>query len=260
MDQNINYSGDNLLEVKKVYKKFCKTLKRSMIYGFADMFTHRHDNAPLMLRKGEFWVLKNVSFTLKRGEILGILGLNGAGKTTLIRLITGSYPVSQGEIKVSGRISTVFEKSLAFNKLYSGIENIKVKCALFGMTKNEIRKKLDYILDFAGIRDFKDAPFGTYSAGMRARVNFAVALAADPDIMIIDEGLAVSDLRFRRKCYNEIIKISKNKGIILVSHNMELIKELTNRVIVIDKGELIYETDKIKDGIEYFMENTEFVS
>lgn len=258
MDQNINNSSDVLLEVNSVYKKFCKTLKRSMIYGFADMFTHRHDNPPLMLRKGEFWVLKNVSFTLKRGEILGMLGLNGAGKTTLIRLITGSYPVSQGRIKVSGRISTVFEKSLAFNKLYSGIENIKVKCALFGMSKNEIKEKLDHILDFAEVRDFKDAPFGTYSAGMRTRINFAVALAANPDIIIIDEGLAVSDVRFRRKCYNEIVKISKNKGIILISHNMDLIKELTNRIIVIDKGEIKYETGNIVEGIQYFMENTEF--
>ena len=240
----------NLLSIENVSKKFSKNLKRSMMYGFKDMIFE--DKNSSHLRKSEFWALKNINLQLKRGEILGLLGKNGAGKTTLIRLITDTFPVTEGKIVRRGRITTIYEKNRSFNKFYSGRDNIKVKCALFGMTKKEIKEKMPEIVEFSEIEPFVDAPFGTYSSGMRAKVNVAIALLANPDILIIDEGLALSDVFFREKCYARIKEISKKCGIIQISHNMEQIEKLANRIAIMRNGEIKYDSTNFEEGIETY--------
>jgi ABC-type polysaccharide/polyol phosphate transport system ATPase subunit len=179
--------------------------------------------------------------------------LNGAGKTTLIRTIIGAYPVTYGKINVRGRITTVFERTRAFQRFYSGEENIRVKCALFGMSKEEIDEKMPHILKFAEVEEFAHAPFGSYSAGMRARINFAVSILANPDLLIIDEGLAVSDVHFRQKCIDTLNARKKDMGILLVSHNMEQFLELATRLVVMQKGKIVLETRDIQAGLDYVM-------
>lgn len=239
-----------IVEVKNVYKKFCISLKLNMLYGLHDIFKFHHSNKLPALRRNEFWALQGINMSIKRGEVVGVLGMNGAGKTTLIRTIMGTFPVSYGSIAINGRVTTVFERTRAFQKFYSGVENIKVKCALFGMTKNEIEEQVPKILDFAEVKNFADAPFGSYSAGMRARINFAIAICSKPDLLIIDEGLAVSDISFREKCMNKLKEISPKVGIMLVSHNMEQFEELANRLIIMEKGRIVGETNDVAYGIK----------
>jgi len=244
---------DLIIEVDGVYKKFCTNLKLNMLYGLQDIFRFEDGKKLPPLRKKEFWALKDVNLSIKRGEVVGVLGMNGAGKTTLIRTIMGTFPPSAGTIKVNGRITTVFERTRAFQRFYSGIENIRVKCALFGMTAPEIDERMDQILDFAGIGRFAEAPFGSYSAGMRARVNFAIAIFARPDLLIIDEGLAVSDVHFRKKCMDRLGELKGDAGIMLVSHNMEQFEELATRLIIMENGTIVGETDDIAYGIKQVM-------
>ncbi len=249
---------DVIIEVDRVYKKFCTNLKLNMLYGLQDIFKfQRAHYAPPPLKRSEFWALEDVSLEIQRGEVVGILGMNGAGKTTLIRTIMGSFPPSSGSIKVNGRITTVFERTRAFQKFYTGEENIRVKCALFGMSPKEIEDTIQDILDFAGIGKFSEAPFGSYSAGMRARVNFAISIFAKPDLLIIDEGLAVSDVHFRRKCMETLAKIKQQSGILLVSHNLEQFEELATRLLLMENGKLVGETEDIAYGIKQMVNNRE---
>jgi lipopolysaccharide transport system ATP-binding protein len=239
-----------IIEVTGVYKKFCTSLKLNMLYGLYDIFHFTGSDKLPPLRKKEFWALQDINLNIKRGEVVGIIGMNGAGKTTLIRMIMGAFPVSHGQINVNGRISTVFERSRAFQRFYSGIENIRVKCALFGMKSKEVEECLPAILEFSGIENFADAPFGSYSAGMRTRVNFAVSIFSNPDLLIIDEGLAVSDVQFRRQCIDVIKARKEQMGVLLISHNMEQFEEMATRLIVMEKGRITCETDDIAYGIK----------
>jgi len=239
-----------IIEVKGVYKKFCTNLRLNMLYGLYDIFKLRESQDIPQLRRNEFWALQDINMQIKRGEVVGILGMNGAGKTTLIRTIMGAFPASAGEISVNGRITTVFERTRAFQKFYSGTENIRVKCGLFGMSAEEIDDKVDKILAFAEVERFADAPFGSYSAGMRARINFGISVLANPDLLIIDEGLAVSDVHFRKKSMNYLKEIKSNIGTLLISHNMEQFEQLATRLILMEKGKIIGETDDIAYGIK----------
>lgn len=244
-----------VVEIKHVSKKFCSDLKLNLLYGLQDIFRIRRVKKLPKLRRHEFWALSDINLSISKGEIVGILGMNGAGKTTLIRTIIGAYPVSFGEIYVRGRITTVFERTRAFQRYYSGEQNIKVKCALFGMSKLEIEEKLPQILEFAEVTEFAEAPFGTYSAGMRARINFAISMMANPDLLIIDEGLAVSDVRFRKKCMKALKKVKENTAILLVSHNLEQFTELADRLVVMEKGKVVLETRNIQEGIDFALRN-----
>ncbi len=251
MQKEQDNRSEVLVDVQNVSKKFCKNLKKSMIYGFTDLFRIKKTNK-IRLRKDEFWALQDVSLSLKRGEMLAILGLNGAGKTTLIRLITKTFPVSSGRINLFGRIVTIYEKNRALNKFYSGRENIKVKCALFQMSRKETMEKIDTILNFAEIKEFADAPFGTYSTGMKARINFAIAFYSNPDIIIIDEGFATSDRKILEK-YIAIIRENSHKfGVIIISHNQVIIKELANKIVILKKGKVFYNSYNVSKGLQIY--------
>ncbi len=243
-----------IIEVNGVYKKFCKNLKRSMMYGLQDIFHVNHPDRIPKLRKEEFWALQDINLSVSRGEAVGVIGMNGAGKTTMIRTIMGTFPVTHGEININGRMTTVFERARAFQKFYTGEENLRIKGSLFGMTRAEVDERLPAMLDFAGITDFASAPFGTFSAGMRSRLSFALALFADPDLLVIDEGLAVSDVHFRRKCMDAIKERKENMGILLISHNMEQFEELATRLVIMDQGRIVAETDDIAYGIKQVMD------
>jgi len=231
------------VKVENVAKKYCKSLKRSMLYGIADIGRNiiGLSSHPEILRKNEFWAIKEISFELKKGEVFGVIGPNGSGKTTLLKMLNGIFWPDKGKITIFGRVGALIEVGAGFHPMLTGRENIYVNAAILGMTKKEVDKKFDDIVKFADIGEFIDSPVKKYSSGMLVRLGFAIAVYCEPDILLIDEILAVGDIGFRTKCYNKIAELKKNCAIILVSHNMSAISRTTSRCIVLNKGkELFY--------------------
>lgn len=248
---------DILIDVASVSKKFSKDLKSTMIYGMQDVLRivlgmRIHNRS---LRKNEFWALDEFSLRLHRGEILGVMGVNGAGKTTLIRLITGIYPLDKGSISIYGRISSLYAVTAGMNPLCSGRENIYLRMAMYGLGHAEVNGIIDELIAFAELGEFIDAPLGTYSSGMRARLGFSVALFSNPDILIIDEGLAVGDIAFRSKCFKALRDIRFKTATIIVSHSISQISNMATRIMVMDKGRLTFETSNVAEGVEYYIRN-----
>ena len=202
-------------------------------------------------KKEEFWALNNVSFTVSRGDCLGIVGANGSGKSTLLKIISEVTQPTSGEIKIIGRVASLLEVGTGFHPELTGRENIFFSGAVLGMTKKEIIKKFDQIVEFSGVKKFLDTPAKHYSSGMYVRLAFAVAAHVDPDILILDEVLAVGDDEFQKKCLMKINEIIREEGrtILFVSHNMNAVKSLCNKVIKLQEGRIIFNdaVDKIID-------------
>lgn len=230
--------GDVLVKADHVSKKYCKSLKQSMFYGMSDIGRNmlRLGSKPEVLRKDEFWAVNDVSFELKRGETLGLIGSNGSGKTSLLKMLNGIFWPDKGEITIRGRVGALIAVGAGFHPVLTGRENIYVNGAILGMTKRELDKQFDAIVDFADIGDFLDTPVKYYSSGMFVRLGFAVAVHCEPDILLIDEVLAVGDASFRGKCYNKIADLEKGCAIILVSHDMGAIARVCDRCLFINKG------------------------
>lgn len=190
----------------------------------------------------DFFALRNVSFEVNKGETVGIIGKNGSGKSTLLKIITGVLSPSNGQILVNGRISALLELGAGFNPEYTGMENIFLNATLMGLSREECIEKIPSIIEFADIGEFVNQPVKTYSSGMFVRLAFAVAINVDPDILIIDEALAVGDSLFQRKCFNKIEEFKKSgKTILFVSHSGSSIIELCDKALFIDDGErMIY--------------------
>lgn len=243
MQESMFCKSSDMLVLEAVSKKFCRGLRRSLLYGSADIIRTilgiRYDTIKLRLQ--EFWALHNISFQMKQGEALGVIGGNGAGKSTLLRLISGILTPDQGKIAISGRVGTLIALGAGFHPYLSGRENIILNGAILGMSREEIAERTDEIIDFAGIGEFIDAPVSTYSSGMRVRLGFSIAVNSSPDILIIDEVLAVGDIEFMRKSYARMQHLI-NKGVtaVVVSHNMATIQRLCARALVLDKGKSIF--------------------
>jgi len=229
---------DILVEVNNVSKKFCKNLKRSLWYGAkelaADFMGVAQNKSEL--RKDEFWAVKDVSFQLRRGECMGLIGHNGAGKSTLLKMLNGLIRPDEGEIRMRGRVGALIELGAGFNPVLTGRENVYVNGQILGFSKKEIDQKFEAIVAFAEIADFIDSPVQNYSSGMKVRLGFAVAAQMEPDILIIDEVLAVGDVGFRAKCYDAIGEISKKSAIIFVSHAMPMIARICSSTILMNNG------------------------
>ena len=190
----------------------------------------------------EHYALRDVSFTVNRGETVGIIGTNGAGKSTILKIITGVLSPTEGHVTVNGRISALLELGAGFNAEYTGIENIYLNGTMIGFTREEIDRKLNDILAFADIGDFVYQPVKTYSSGMFVRLAFAVAINIDPEILIVDEALSVGDAFFQVKCYHKFEEFKKQgKTILFVSHDLGSINKYCDRAILLNKGEKIAE-------------------
>lgn len=188
----------------------------------------------------EFWALRDVSFEVKRGEIIGILGRNGSGKSTLLQVICGVMQATNGEIQANGRIAALLELGAGFNPEFTGRDNVILNGAIMGLSRKEIVRRLPEIEAFADIGEFFDQPVKTYSSGMFVRVAFAAAIHVDPDILVVDEALAVGDAKFQRKCLLQIEKVRANGAAILfVSHSLETITSLCSRAIILENGALV---------------------
>jgi lipopolysaccharide transport system ATP-binding protein len=232
--------SETLVKVENVSKKFCRDLKRSLWYGMKDLgsellgMTHDHNG---QLRKDEFWAIKDVSFELKRGDFLGLIGRNGAGKTTLLRMLNGLIKPDRGRIEMHGRVGALIALGAGFNPILTGRENIYVNAAVLGLSKKETDARFDEIVEFAELGKFIDSPVQSYSSGMAVRLGFAVATALEPDILLLDEVLAVGDFGFMKKCFDRIGELKKaGVAVVFVSHNMHMVSTNSNRVVLMKDG------------------------
>lgn len=190
----------------------------------------------------EHYALHGLSFDVKRGETVGIIGTNGAGKSTILKIITGVLNPTSGDVDIDGRISALLELGAGFNQEYTGIENVYLNGTMMGFTREEIDKKMDDILSFADIGDFVYQPVKTYSSGMFVRLAFAVAINIDPEILIVDEALSVGDVFFQNKCYKKFEDFKKlGKTILFVSHDLGSISKYCDRVVLLDHGKKLSE-------------------
>jgi len=233
---------DIALEFDHVWKKFRKgeihdslrdlipAVARSLVSG-----NHKKE-----LQQHEFWALEDVSFQVKEGEVLGFVGPNGAGKSTILKLLSKILRPNRGDISVKGRISALIEIGAGFHPDLTGRENVYLNGAILGMTKDEISRKFDEIVDFSGIEDFIDTPVKRYSSGMYARLGFAVAAHVNTEILLVDEVLAVGDAAFQQKCLGKMSDVSsRGRTVLFVSHNMGALQNLCPRAILLRRGQIV---------------------
>lgn len=203
----------------------------------------------------KFWALKDINLEVKRGEALGVIGGNGAGKSTLLKILSRVTAPTEGDIWINGRISSMLEVGTGFHGELTGRENIYMNGAILGMSKKEVDKKMESIIDFSECRQFIDTPVKRYSSGMYVKLAFAVASHLDSEIMIMDEVLAVGDMKFQKKCLGKMGDVAENEGktVLYVSHNMATIRNLCTRCIVLQKGKLIFDGD-VEKAIGVYMD------
>lgn len=188
----------------------------------------------------EFWALRDIDFTLEKGDRLGILGMNGAGKSTLLKVIAGVFKPTVGKVERNGKLAPLLELGAGFEKQYTGSENIYLYGSVLGYSKEFIDSKYDEIVEFSGLQKFIDVPLKNYSSGMKSRLGFAIATVVEPDILILDEVLSVGDAKFRKKSEARILEMfEKQVTVLFVSHNLKQVERLCNKAIILEKGQIV---------------------
>lgn len=244
---------DTVLKIENVKKRYMikrfekkpESKKEKLKLGFKNFFNSSAGKEP-------FYALNGVNFEIKQGEKVGIIGKNGAGKSTLLKVISRITEPSDGRIEILGKVSSMLEVGTGFNMELTGRENVYLNGAILGMTKAEVDKKFDEIVEFSEVGKFIDIPVKRYSSGMFVRLAFAVAANLESDILLVDEVLSVGDTRFQRKCINKMMEIAASgRTILFVSHQMNTIRQLCERVIVLKEGQIIYDGD-VEEGIKLY--------
>lgn len=241
-----------IIEINNVSKKYNIAHRQRRYLALRDMIAsffrnpfRRFGDSAGDLQKGDFWALKDINFSINRGEMIGIIGPNGAGKTTLLKILSRITPPTEGEIKIRGKLASLLEVGTGFHPELTGRENVFFNGAILGMKKKEIEEKFDKIVSFAGVEKFIDMPVKRYSSGMNVRLAFSVAAHMEPDILVVDEVLAVGDAEFQKKSLSKMEEVTQQEGrtILFVSHNMESISRLCKRVIVLREGKIVIDAD-----------------
>lgn len=275
LNNNDMNDSDILIRCDNVGKTFCRDLKKSLWYGVQDVASdffrlNKRNGQPIessnqassstsdSIRPGEFWAVNGVSFELKRGECLGLIGRNGAGKTTILKMLNGLIKPDRGRIEIQGRVGALIALGAGFNPILTGRENVYVNGSILGLAKKEINDKFDEIVDFAQLNEFIDAPVQSYSSGMQVRLGFAIAtVLICPDVLLLDEVLAVGDASFRHKCYSRINKLMSRSAVILVSHDMGYIGQCATSVAMMNRGQATLYHDTIEGINAYNEANTD---
>lgn len=249
--------SDVLIKAEGVSKKFCRNLSRSMLYGLRDI-SKAAIGKPTdtgELRSEEFWAVDALSFELKRGQCLGLIGKNGSGKSTLLKILNGIFSPDKGRVEIKGRVGALIEVGAGFHPILTGRENIYVNGSILGFSKNEIDDKFNRIVEFAELSEFIDTPMKFYSSGMRVRLGFAIAAQMEPDVILIDEVLAVGDIGFRVKCINRIKQLIQKSAVVFVTHTMPQVSNICTRVMILDQGKAAYHDSDVAKGIDYYLAN-----
>lgn len=244
---------ENIIEIKNLSKRYnithmqggYITLRDVLMNIFKHPFKfakHKTKNVLGISGKEEFWALRDISLTVKPGEVIGVIGKNGAGKSTLLKILTGITPPTKGEAILRGKVSSLLEVGTGFHPELTGRENIFLNGAILGMPRKEIARKFDEIVAFAGVEKFLDTPVKRYSSGMYVRLAFSVAAHMEPDILIIDEVLAVGDAEFQKKCLGKMEEVTRKQGrtILFVSHNMSAVRQLCTKTLLLEKGKVAH--------------------
>jgi lipopolysaccharide transport system ATP-binding protein len=242
------------IAVEHVSKKFCKSLRKSMFYGLSDVARNMIGlRSPTeKLRKDEFWAVDDVSFEVRKGETLGIIGANGSGKTTVLSMLNGIIWPDKGEISIDGRTGALISVGAGFHPTLSGRENIYLQGGILGMTKKQLDERFDDIVQFADIGDFLEAPVKFYSSGMIVRLGFAIHICVEPEVLLIDEVLSVGDLSFQNKSMRKLTELRKRtNAVVFVSHNLEHIKTICDRVLIMERGEVVFSANSDEAIIKY---------
>jgi lipopolysaccharide transport system ATP-binding protein len=235
MSSDVAIKVDGLSKCYQIYDKPQDRLKQSILPRIQRLLR----KSPTLYHR-EFWALKNVSFKIPKGHTIGIIGQNGSGKSTLLQMICGTLTPSTGSIETEGRLAALLELGSGFNPDFSGRDNVYMNATLLGLQKEEIDARFDQIVDFAGIGKFIDEPTKTYSSGMMVRLAFSVQAQIDPDILIVDEALAVGDAKFQAKCFDRLKQLKENgTSILLVTHSSEQIVTHCDSAILLDRGEVL---------------------
>lgn len=248
--------AEPLVRVQGVSKKFCLSLKKSLWYGLKDMGNEllgRRHGGHGGLRPKEFWAVHDVSFELRRGECLGLIGRNGAGKTTLLKMLNGLIKPDAGRIEMRGRVGALIALGAGFNPVLTGRENIYVNASVVGLSRMEIDQRFDEIVDFAELAEFIDMPVQSYSSGMAVRLGFAIAASVQPDVLLLDEVFAVGDLGFQFKCFRRLGELLKNAAVIFVSHHMGHVANNSSKIMWLDRGRIRMLSDDCPSVIQAYM-------
>ena len=258
--------SDTIIKVENLSKRYRIGLQEKKADTFAQQLWNNFkapvENFKRIKSLGKFgeenesvhWALKDVSFEVKQGEVLGIIGKNGAGKSTLLKILSKITEPTSGRIELHGRVAALLEVGTGFHPELTGRENIYMNGTILGMTKKEIDRKLDEIIDFSGVEKYIDTPVKFYSSGMRVRLGFSVAAHLEPEILIIDEVLAVGDYEFQQRCLGKMEDVSQKEGrtVLFVSHNIQAISTLTRSTIILQNGGLVFD-GKTENGITTYM-------
>lgn len=242
--------SDNIIEVRNLGKKYIINHQQERYTALRDVMVNKVKNFGKKKiqtgEKEEFWAIKDVSFDIKQGDKVGIIGRNGAGKSTLLKLLSRITEPTTGSIAVNGRVASLLEVGTGFHPELTGRENIYLNGAILGMGRQEIKKKFDEIVEFSEVEKFLDTPVKRYSSGMYVRLAFSVAAHMEPEILIVDEVLAVGDSQFQKKCLGKMGDVSKQgRTVLFVSHNMGAIQQLCDKGILLEKGKVKMAIDDI---------------
>ncbi len=251
-------SNDVILDVNNVWKIYCRNLKKAMWYGIRDfgreMIGAGRDRSQSDLRRGEFFAVRDASFQLKQGECLAMIGPNGAGKSSMLKMVNGLIRPDAGQITLKGKTGALIELGSGFNPILTGRENVYINASVLGMKKAEVDRYFDKIVEFAELGHVIDDPIKTYSTGMRMRLGFSVAANLRPQLLIMDEVLAVGDVGFRMKCFahlNEIVK--SGVSIVIVTHAVGMLQRIASRSVVFGQGKIVFDGE-LETGITVYEE------
>ena len=241
-----------MIKLEHVSMKFNLGIEKnfSVKQAFVDFFSFKKKKKK---KKDEFWALTDISFEVKKGEVIGLIGSNGAGKSTLLKIVSGVMKPTNGKVKVSGVISPMIELGAGFDMELTARENIFLNGAILGYSKQFLESKFDEIVEFSELKDFLDVPVKNFSSGMTAKLAFSIATIVDPEILIVDEILSVGDIKFQEKSKNKMLDMIKGGTTVLyVSHSLDSIRQLCDRVVWIEHGKMVKigKTDEICD--EYY--------
>jgi len=261
-----------IIEVKNLGKKYNITHRLGGYIALRDVITNAFKSPLKFLKrktkrflgretKEEFWALENICFSVNQGEAIGIIGANGAGKSTLLKILTGITPPTTGEAILRGKVASLLEVGTGFHPELTGRENILLNGAILGMPQKEIIKKFDKIVEFSGVSKFLDTPVKYYSSGMYVRLAFSVAAHMEPDILLVDEVLAVGDAEFQKKCLGKMDEVTKTAGrtILFVSHNLSAIQSLCQKTILLENGK-IKKIGETKEVVAYYLKSNPLTS